>query len=749
MTRLAFEVACVLAAGWALFLIGVHHDAVLETLQPGALCGPEGGCGAVLASEWSTIFGVAVSAPAVPLYLTLACVSRFGLDPRKVAGLGVVAGLAGLGFGGWLLVHMLSSVGAVCRYCLVMDGLNLLVLVLALARSPRWPGLDLVGGLAGSVLVGTFALHVAWPEPVVDHAVAVAEALEAVEAAAPARDLTAGEAATTGETKRVVLNDAGIDIPIGADVPTKGPADAPVTVVLFEDFQCPYCRQLAGNVQGLLEERGDEVRVAWYHFPMHTACNPSGLKKDMHPRACAAAKAGVCAHAQGRFWPMHDTLFLNSAKLSDTEIAGYAADVGLDVGAFEACMADPATQTKVEQDALAAAGWGVKGTPTFFVNGRRLSGAQPVEALVAVVDALKAEARTERILLDVELRGEVTGVVQGPATVSAEGPFGAFTIDAFEASLQGDVAVSAAGAVPASGVTWFEASAACEAAGKRLCTEGEWLSACTGTVAADANGDGAYSDEVTGNRYPYGTWRQEGWCVTKRDPEAPGDLVTGTHPRCVSEAGAYDLEGLMKEWVGVTPDTAGVKGGSYYSGTSARCGYYKDQVSPYEADASTGFRCCSGPLPEAAETFPGGRVGDKVLDWRLPGLDGGELASADFAGRPLILTFWASWCGPCRKELPALEALWERYRDQGLQVVAVNVDRDVTKARAFLEGTPVPFPVALDSDSALVDRFDEDSVPATYWIGADGVIRLKTVGYDEGREAAFEEQVRSLIEELR
>ena len=746
MLRLAFEVTCVLAAGWALYLIGVHHDAVLESLQPGVLCGPEGGCGAVMASEWSTIFGVPVSMPAVSMYLTLAAISRFGVDPRKVAGLGVLSGLAGLVFGGWLLYHMLVSVAEVCRYCLVMDGLNLAVLVLAALRKPSFPGIGLIGGLGGAIAVGTVALHLAMPEPTVDTEAAVADVLEAIEAPAP-KAPPAGTAQTTGKTKRVVLNDSGVQIPIGPDVPTKGRDDAPVTLVLFEDFQCPYCRKLAGNIEGLLEERPDDVRVAWYQFPMHSACNPSGLKKDMHPRACAAAKASVCAHQQDRFWPMHDTLFLHSAKLSDDQIRGYARDEGLNLATFDACMADPATQAKVEQDARLAGEWGISGTPTFFVNGRKLSGAQPIEALVAVVDALKGEAGTERILLDVELRGEITGLAEGPPSVTAEGPWGAFQIDAYEASMDGAAAVSRPGVEPRRELTWFDADTACKAAGKRLCTEAEWLSACTGTVAADTDGDGAYSDDITGNRYPYGTWRQEGWCVTKRDPEDAGELLTGTHPRCISEAGAYDLEGLMKEWVGVTPDSAGLKGGSYYSGDSARCGYFKDQVSPYETDASTGFRCCSGPLPDAtAEAFPGGKVGDELLDWSLPALDGGTLARSDFAGKPLIMTFWASWCGPCRKELPALAELWQTYKGQGLQVVAVNVDKDLPRAEAFLEGTPVPFPVALDSDSALVDRFDEDSVPATYWIGADGTIRLKTVGYDEKRAGQFEEHVKALLE---
>ena len=81
---------------------------------------------------------------------------------------------------------------------------------------------------------------------------------------------------------------------------------------------------LAGNIEELLKQRPNDVRVAWYHFPMHTSCNSTGLKKDMHPRACAAAKASICAHEQGSFWSMHDTLFQNSAKLENKDLLRYA-----------------------------------------------------------------------------------------------------------------------------------------------------------------------------------------------------------------------------------------------------------------------------------------------------------------------------------------------------------------------------------------------------------------------------------------
>ena len=126
---IAFAITSAAASAWAVYLVKLHQDAVLRQLDPTALCGVDGGCGDVLASSWSTIAGVPVSVPATPMYGVLAflgvltALGRFSAE--RLAGLAGLIGLSGLAFGGWLLFHMLSDVGAVCNYCLVMDGLGL------------------------------------------------------------------------------------------------------------------------------------------------------------------------------------------------------------------------------------------------------------------------------------------------------------------------------------------------------------------------------------------------------------------------------------------------------------------------------------------------------------------------------------------------------------------------------------------------------------------------------------------------
>ncbi|MEL6349517.1 MAG: redoxin domain-containing protein, partial [Myxococcota bacterium] len=550
------------------------------------------------------------------------------------------------------------------------------------------------------------------------------------------------------ETKRVMLQPARAEVPLGPKTPLKGPKDAPVTIVLFEDFQCPFCRKLAGNLHALMDARPADVRVAWYHFPMLSDCNDH-VKKDMHPQACLAAMAGVCAEEQGKFWEMHDTMFSNNARLSARDIRKYAQLEGLALGAFDTCMRAPETLAQVKADASVGAELGVGGTPTFFVNGRRLAGAQPVEVLEAVVDAVQQKDQQERVRLDVALRGEIIGDIgQVPGEVTLDGPYGRFTIDAFEAHVVDGVAKSIPGAEPTRGLSWYDASAACEAAGKRLCSEEEWLSACTGAIPNDLDGDGIYSDDpIQGRRHPYGDYPLENYCASSREKDDARPLIAGNHPKCVTPEGVYDMEGNLKEWIGLAPDRAGLKGGSYFSRNSARCGYFKKDVPPDGADDSMGFRCCRGkdPVDDSAERYPGGKVGDAVQAWSLPTPRGGDFGTADLKGKPFIMTFWASWCGPCRKELPALAALYEKYKDQGLVVVGVNVDRDRNKAKGFLRDMPLPFPVVLDTENELMGRFDAQSVPTTFWVTADGDIRQKTEGYDDRKKDDLETYLTELM----
>jgi len=161
--------------------------------------------------------------------------------------------------------------------------------------------------------------------------------------------------------------------------PARGSQMAPVTIVEFSDFECPYCGRAHPIVQQLLREFEGRVRVVFKNYPL-----------SAHPHAMPAARAAVAAGNQDRFWEMHDLLFEHQRQLEEEDIIGYAEQLGLDLERFRADMASSEVQDRVDADREAGREAGVEGTPTFFVNGRRFR--EPPSSLSAYVrEALDAE----------------------------------------------------------------------------------------------------------------------------------------------------------------------------------------------------------------------------------------------------------------------------------------------------------------------------------------------------------------------
>jgi Na+/H+ antiporter NhaA len=161
----------------------------------------------------------------------------------------------------------------------------------------------------------------------------------------------------------------------------RGPTEAPVTVVEYGDFECPYCGQAEPVVRELLREFGD-VRYVWRHLPLN----------DVHPHARLAAEAAEAAAEQGAFWAMHDLLFDHQDALRASDLVGYAEQLGLDVERFTDALREHAGAARVADDIDSADLSGVSGTPTFFINGRRHYGAYDIATLSAAVRAAGARA---------------------------------------------------------------------------------------------------------------------------------------------------------------------------------------------------------------------------------------------------------------------------------------------------------------------------------------------------------------------
>lgn len=163
------------------------------------------------------------------------------------------------------------------------------------------------------------------------------------------------------------------------DSPTLGPADAPVTLVMFSDFQCPYCSRGDATVMALREAYDGKLRVVFKNFPL-----------PFHPYARPAAVAAICAGAQGKFWPMHDRLFANQQALDDQDLAKYAKGVGVNLKKWTACLDSDKPGEVLTRDTRLAEALGVSGTPTFFVNGHKLVGARPIDQFRQQIDAALA-----------------------------------------------------------------------------------------------------------------------------------------------------------------------------------------------------------------------------------------------------------------------------------------------------------------------------------------------------------------------
>jgi len=162
----------------------------------------------------------------------------------------------------------------------------------------------------------------------------------------------------------------------------RGPANAPVTLVEYGDFECPYCGQAENVVRELLADYGDDLRYVWRHLPL----------TDVHPYAQLAAEAAEAAAKQGKFWEMHDQLLDHQGELTAKDLMRYAVGIGLNTEQFTTDMRKRAGAAKIASDVDSADLSGVSGTPTFFLNGKRHHGAFDIETLSTAVRAARARA---------------------------------------------------------------------------------------------------------------------------------------------------------------------------------------------------------------------------------------------------------------------------------------------------------------------------------------------------------------------
>jgi protein-disulfide isomerase len=164
-------------------------------------------------------------------------------------------------------------------------------------------------------------------------------------------------------------------IEVAATGPAVGPATAPVTIVEFSDFQCPFCSRLVPTIEQVKAKYGDKVRIVFRQFPL-----------NFHQFAQKAAEASLCANEQGKFWQMHDAMFKDQAALSVDQLKATATGLGLNADQFNSCLDQGKYAAQIQTDIDAGTKAGVNGTPAMFINGRFLSGAQPLAEISKVID---------------------------------------------------------------------------------------------------------------------------------------------------------------------------------------------------------------------------------------------------------------------------------------------------------------------------------------------------------------------------
>jgi protein-disulfide isomerase len=157
--------------------------------------------------------------------------------------------------------------------------------------------------------------------------------------------------------------------------PEIGGKEAPVTIVEFSDFQCPFCGRAEPTLKQVRDKYGDKIRLVYLDFPL-----------GIHDHAIDAASAGRCAGEQGKFWPYHDAMFADQSKLKSDDLKADAKKLGLDTAKFNDCLDKGKYKTAIEADMAQGRDLGVDGTPAFFINGRPLTGAQPFEKFQSTID---------------------------------------------------------------------------------------------------------------------------------------------------------------------------------------------------------------------------------------------------------------------------------------------------------------------------------------------------------------------------
>ncbi|MES2638631.1 MAG: vitamin K epoxide reductase family protein [Myxococcota bacterium] len=339
-------------------------------------------CDSVNRSEYAKVGTVPVALLGVAFYAVMAWLSLRNASGGATKAPAMMTVLAGLAIVFDLYLGWASSqIGAFCPLCVASWALNVVLLVgAALLWRSSQPATSLLDGIKGEL-----------------GSVAVVGLLTLVVGAMASRDSSAKPGETGGAGNGAVdlsqyYEQVTGRIELDGTEPVIGDTNARFTMVEWADFECPHCGIMSAELKEILDENKD-VKLYFKHYPISDRCN-SFVQGERHVNACNAAAASECARLQGRFWELSRQMFKNQEFLGKADIRFMAEQQQLDIPAFEACMADPATAEAVKQDVAAGGVAGVEGTPSIFLKGafgdqwvRLNAGKEGINAVLAAARA--------------------------------------------------------------------------------------------------------------------------------------------------------------------------------------------------------------------------------------------------------------------------------------------------------------------------------------------------------------------------
>lgn len=381
-----------IGAGIAGYLAYLHYAFQRGDFIAAPACGGAGSlfdCHLVALSSHAILSGRPLAVWGAALYaiwFVLAVAGWSGEAHHRTAALRLIAITALLAVLAdvYLAWVMLAKLHAVCLWCVATYALNATICVIA------WWSLQRAGQLAGSFLTDLWLVLPMFPPtgsrtiPLMAFGWCLTILVSGWGMTEVTQQLTQGNPKELREQVRTYRGQQSPAPVVVANAPVRGASTAAVTIIEFSDFLCPACQRASTTIHAVIANHPAHAQFAFKHYPLDQVCN-AYVTRTTHPGACQLATAASCAHAQGKFWPLHDRIFAQGPKYNLAQLEADAQRASLDMTQWRACLSDGSGVARVKDDIEEAHRLQVSSTPTFYINGYQFGGAIPPAAFELIV----------------------------------------------------------------------------------------------------------------------------------------------------------------------------------------------------------------------------------------------------------------------------------------------------------------------------------------------------------------------------